>query len=84
MISPRTSVVVDDLHVLGVAILPDETDPVLIVDPDAVLTTPVPGQRFQPIAGKRRQIANLSGGQPFDRSSRKLPPTRAQKMTEIA
>jgi hypothetical protein len=41
MISPRTSVVVDDLHVLGVAILPDETDSVRIVDPDAVPSAPI-------------------------------------------
>jgi hypothetical protein len=33
MVSPRTLVVVEDLHILRVAILPDEADAVLITDP---------------------------------------------------
>ena len=61
MISPRTSVVVDDLHVFGVAILPDETDPVLIVDSDAVLSAAIAREGFQPIAGKCRQVSKFAG-----------------------
>jgi hypothetical protein len=62
MISPRTLVVVDDLHILRVAILPDEADAVLIVDADAVLSAPIACQGFQPIAGKRCQVSKFASG----------------------
>src|SRR4028118_1707755 len=52
MVAPRTLVIVDDLHVLRVAVLPDEADPVLIVDPDTVLSAPAARHHFQPNAGK--------------------------------
>lgn len=62
MVSPRTSVAVDDLHVLCVAIFPDEADAVAIVDPDAVLPASVARQRCEPIAGERGQISKLPRG----------------------
>jgi hypothetical protein len=37
-------VIVHDLHIVGVPVVPDETDPVLIVDPNAVLAAREPTQ----------------------------------------
>ena len=54
--------IVNELHVLRVAVLPDEADAVLIVDPDTVLSAPIARQRFQPIAGKCRQVSKLASG----------------------
>jgi hypothetical protein len=42
--------IVNDLDFASIAILPNETYPILIVNPDAVLSQPAPLQRFQPIA----------------------------------
>ena len=52
--------VVGNLHVAGISILPDETDAVLVVDPDAVLSLPRAFQGFQTVTGNRRQIARRS------------------------
>ena len=41
--------IVDDFRVIGVAIVPAETNPPLIIDPDAVLSQPVSAQRLQPV-----------------------------------
>src|SRR4051812_39241212 len=60
MVAPQTIVIVDDLYVLRVAVLPDEADSVLIVDPDTVLPAPIARQRFQPVAGKCRQVSKLA------------------------
>src|SRR5262245_58739344 len=51
-----SSVVVDDLDVMGVALSPNEADPPLVVDPDAVLARPVRRQRLQPVAGRHREV----------------------------
>jgi len=53
-------VIVHDLHIVGVPVVPDETDPVLIVDANAVLATPVARERLEPVARKHRQVAELS------------------------
>lgn len=58
--SPQTLVVVHDLNILGVAIHPNEADAVSIVDPDAVLSSPVAGQRFEPVSGKCRQVSKCA------------------------
>ena len=44
-----SSVVIHDLHVESIAAVPDETDPPLVVDANAVLTGPIPAQRFQAV-----------------------------------
>jgi hypothetical protein len=44
------SVVVSEFHVVSLAIAPDETDPPLVVDPDAVLALTIPAQRLEAIA----------------------------------
>jgi len=50
------SVVVHNLHVVGVPVVPPEADTPLIVNPDAVLPGPIPLQRFQPIPADLCQI----------------------------
>ena len=52
--------IVHDLHIVGVRVVPDETDAVLIVDPNAVLAAPVARERLDPVARKRREVAELS------------------------
>jgi len=41
-------VIVDDLDLITITILPDETDTDLIIDPDALLSLLVSFQSFQP------------------------------------
>jgi hypothetical protein len=48
-----TSVVVNDFNVPRVTIGPAKTDPVLVVDPDAVLAKSVALQHFQSVAWRR-------------------------------
>ena len=49
--------VVHDFHLLRVAAAPDETNPPLIIDADAVLAGPVAFQSLQPVARRCKQIA---------------------------
>jgi hypothetical protein len=49
-------VVVDDFNLVSVAVSPHEADPILIVDPDAVLAPPVPGERLEVIARERAEV----------------------------
>jgi hypothetical protein len=55
------SVVVHDLNLLRLAILPDETDSILIVDTDAVLPPPITGESLKVIPGKRAQVVESLG-----------------------
>jgi hypothetical protein len=48
--------VVDYFHPLRVAILPQEADPILIVDPDAVLPATTARQRLEAVARERSQV----------------------------
>ena len=48
--------VVNDLHFEGIAAFPAKTDPPLIVDPDTVLTLPIPRQLLNAIARWHPQI----------------------------
>ena len=52
--------VVGDLHLVGVAISPDKTNAVLVVDSDTVLTFSGASQDLQTIARNRRQVAERS------------------------
>ena len=54
--------IVGDFDVQGIAVSPAEADPPLIVDPDAVLTPPIPGQLFKAISGRNSQIGQSIGG----------------------
>jgi hypothetical protein len=47
-------VIVNNLHIIGVALFPTEADPPLIVDTDAVLTASIAAKPFQSIPGKAK------------------------------
>lgn len=53
--------VVRDFNFVGVAILPDETDPPLVIDSNAVLSLAVSAQRFESVAGRHRQVMQFLG-----------------------
>jgi len=48
--------VIHDLHVVGVIIFPVETDPPLIVDPDAVLALSASRKRLESISRKKDRV----------------------------
>jgi hypothetical protein len=52
--------VIADFDIFGISILPAKANAPLVVDPDRVLTAPVTGKRFQPIARRDAQVV-----QPF-------------------
>ena len=51
--------VIGDFDAVGAAIPPDEADPPLIVDADAVLAGTIAFQGFQPIAGRGLQVQEV-------------------------
>lgn len=55
-------VIVDNLHVIGVTILPFETDPPLIIDSDAVLTRSPTSQPFEAVSRRYAEISEAYGG----------------------
>jgi hypothetical protein len=57
-----SSVVVHDLDVGGSCVGPDEADPPLLVDPDAVLASPFSAECFQPVAGRYAEVIECFGG----------------------
>jgi hypothetical protein len=59
-------VIIHNLDFVRIAVLPDKADSPLIVDANTVLTLTVAVERFQPIAGGRREVAEF-------RSSIQLP-----------
>jgi hypothetical protein len=54
-------VIVHNLCIVGISITPDEADAVLVIDPDAVLSTAVTRQCFQAIARERCEIPQIRG-----------------------
>lgn len=54
-------VIIHDLDFFGACIRPAETEPVLIIDADAVLADPVAFQRFQPVARWNAEIVQPIG-----------------------
>jgi len=52
-------VIVHDFDVVSVTVAPDKTNPVLIIDADAMLTLPVASERFKTISWKNNQVAKL-------------------------
>jgi len=46
--------VINDLNVVSVTLVPRKANPPLIIDPDAVLPSAIPAQRFQPVSRWRR------------------------------
>jgi hypothetical protein len=55
-------VVVDDLDLMRVAVPPLETDPPLVVDPNAVLAHPLPRELLEPIPGWYSKVLQGVGG----------------------
>jgi hypothetical protein len=55
-------VIVDDFHIVAMAVTPDKTDSPLIIDPNGVLPFPIAPQCFQLISRRRSQNAQLSHG----------------------
>jgi len=49
-------VVVHHLDLLCVAVLPGEADPILVVDPDAVLSTAISTENFEAVAWESAQV----------------------------
>ena len=54
--------IVYDFHVAGTTLRPGEADPVLLVDPDTVLTVPITREQFQPIPRRDSEFLNLLNG----------------------
>jgi hypothetical protein len=54
-------VVVHDLDVLRFAVLPHETDPILVIDPDAVLPPPITAEGLEVVTRKRAQVVESLG-----------------------
>jgi hypothetical protein len=51
--------IVCDLHIGGVVIAPNKTDPVLIINPNTVLPSPVTAQFLEPVTGRTPQIVQF-------------------------
>jgi hypothetical protein len=55
------SVVVHNLYVLRFAVLPHKADPILVIDPDAVLPPPITAKGLEVIARKHAQVVESLG-----------------------
>jgi hypothetical protein len=53
--------IIDNFYVVGVPFAPDEAEPPLLIDPDAVLSLSVAMQKFQAISRRRGQVSQLRG-----------------------
>jgi hypothetical protein len=49
-------VIVDNLDGFRTGIRPNEADPVLVIDPDAVVTAPISLQRLKPVSRRNPEI----------------------------
>jgi hypothetical protein len=54
-------VIVHDLHSVSVPVVPYEADAILIVDPNAVLSTSIACERLEPVAGECRKVTEVVG-----------------------
>ena len=61
-VTAAVSVVISDLYIERVSFFPDETDPPLVVNPDAVLTCPVFLKGFEMVTTIDRQYPEFSRG----------------------
>jgi len=55
------SVIIGDLHIVSIAVAPLEANPILIVDPNAMLMPAIAFQAFQPVARQGAKIGKLAG-----------------------
>ena len=65
--------VIDDLHLIGVAAPPNEADPPLVIDPDAVLAGASGFERFEPVAGRLSQIIEIGCLVDLDQTPQRHP-----------
>jgi hypothetical protein len=54
-------VIVDDFHIVRIAVTPSKANPPPVVDTDAELTRPVPYKFFKPIPWYRSQVIKRFG-----------------------
>ena len=54
--------IVDNLNVNSVGLHPAEADPPLVIDPNAELPRPIPGQGLETVSGNRPQIGDHRSG----------------------
>lgn len=54
----RSSMIINDSHIFRVSVHPFETDPPLLIDPNAMLPLPVSRECFQPIGRRHSQVLN--------------------------
>lgn len=59
--------VVDDLDVLGIAVLPGEANAELLVHPDAVLSFTIARERFELVPGRDAKIAEVFSGVEYEK-----------------
>ena len=52
--------IIGDLYIISVTVSPNKTYPILIVYANAVLTLAISRERFEAIARKNRQVAQLT------------------------
>jgi hypothetical protein len=53
-------VIIGDFDFVGISVLPPETDSVLIVDPDAVLSGPVASETLQAVSGRYLELPEVA------------------------
>lgn len=61
MVMAILSMVIRNLNLVGVAVLPDEADTPLVIDPDAVLSLTVSREFLQPICRRDSEIFQALG-----------------------
>jgi hypothetical protein len=54
--------IVHNFHFIGAAFLPDEADAELIINPDTVLSFPIPFEDFQSVSRRASQVIQVFGG----------------------
>src|SRR5215471_15388193 len=76
--------VIGDFHVVRVAVLPDEANAELIVNPNAVLALTVALQRFQPVARRRLEIVECVGRMHHSKFAERDALDRLKPLRELA
>ena len=70
--------IICDLHFVRIAILPSETDPILLVDTNAVLPRPISTESLQPVSwGEQPTLVDRSPdsiGSVYDARQATMPP----------
>lgn len=58
----ESSVIIGDLDLVGMIVFPDENDPPLLIDPNAVKLAQVAGQLLKAVAGWNPQVVQFGSG----------------------